>query len=392
MSLQENESLAELSAEAHTLLGQHYQQEPSLLASAPGRVNLIGEHIDYCDGFVLPLAIDRHIVIAAALNDSATVRVRTMEEAEVIISLNDPQKPEDPAWANYLRGVLEGFRLRGNWPLPGFNAVIVSNVPVGGGLSSSAALELSFATLLEGFSGTKLDAREKALLCQQAEHDFAGVPCGIMDQFASAFGKEGHLVLIDCQSREPALVPFHTDELSILVANTMVRHDLATGEYRKRREDTEQALALLGKSSWRDVSLADLRNHEGRLPEVLQRRARHVVTESSRTREAAEELRTGNPAALGPLMAASHQSLRDDFEVSCAELDLMVQLASDIGPAGGLLGSRMTGGGFGGCTVSLCRSEQLPEIAACLAMGYERETGLAPQIFSTRPAGGARLL
>ena len=392
MSLQENESLAELSAEAHTLLGQHYQQEPSLLASAPGRVNLIGEHIDYCDGFVLPLAIDRHIVIAAALNDSATVRVRTMEEAEVIISLNDPQKPEDPAWANYLRGVLDGFRLRGNWPLPGFNAVIVSNVPVGGGLSSSAALELSFATLLEGFSGTKLDAREKALLCQQAEHDFAGVPCGIMDQFASAFGKEGHLVLIDCQSREPALVPFHTDELSILVANTMVRHDLATGEYRKRREDTEQALALLGKSSWRDVSLADLRNHEGRLPEVLQRRARHVVTESSRTREAAEELRTGNPAALGPLMAASHQSLRDDFEVSYAELALMVQLASDIGPAGGLLGSRMTGGGFGGCTVSLCRSEQLPEIAACLAMGYERETGLAPQIFSTRPAGGARLL
>ena len=392
MPLQENESLAQLSAEARVLLGQYYQQEPSLLATAPGRVNLIGEHIDYCDGFVLPLAIDRHVVIAAAPSNSGRACIRALDGQEAILSLAGPQEAAAPRWANYLRGVLEGFRLRGNWPLPGFNAVIVSTVPVGGGLSSSAALELAFATILEGLLNTVLDKKEKALLCQQAEHDFAGVPCGIMDQFASAFGKEGHLVLIDCQSREPALVPFQTDDLSILVANTMVRHDLATGEYRKRREDTEQALALLGKSSWRDVSLADLRNHGERLPEVLQRRARHVVTEISRTREAAEELRTGHHAALGPLMVASHRSLRDDFEVSCAELDLLVQLAGDIGPAGGILGSRMTGGGFGGSTVTLCNSRQLPEIADRMSAGYERETGRVPQLFSTRPTDGARLL
>ncbi|MCP4732043.1 MAG: galactokinase, partial [Roseibacillus sp.] len=222
MPLQANESLAELSADARTHLRQYYQQEPSLLAAAPGRVNLIGEHIDYCDGFVLPLAINRHIVIAAALNNSGMARVRSMGEEEAVISLEDPQAPATPPWTNYLRGVLEGFRLRGSWPVPGFDAVIVSNLPIGGGLSSSAALELAFATIVEGLVDTVLDTREKALLCQKAEHDFAGVPCGIMDQFASAFGQQDNLVLIDCQSQDPELVPFPSSDLSVLVANTMI--------------------------------------------------------------------------------------------------------------------------------------------------------------------------
>ena len=392
MPLQANESLTDLAAEARTLLERHYQQEPSLLATAPGRVNLIGEHIDYCDGFVLPLAIDRHVVIAAASNHSDRARVRALDGQEAILSLADPQKAAPPHWANYLRGVFEGFRLRGSWPLPGFDAVIVSNVPVGGGLSSSAALELAFATIVEGLLDIVLDTREKALLCQKAEHDFAGVPCGIMDQFASAFGQKDNLILIDCQAKEPELVPLPSTDLSILVANTMVRHDLATSEYRKRREDTERALALLGKSSWREVNPAALETLRNEPDDLLFRRARHVVSEITRTVEAAEELRRDNYAALGPLMAASHQSLRDDFEVSCEELDLLVHIASGIGFEGGVLGSRMTGGGFGGSTVTLCRSEQLHEIADCLSGGYEEETGRTPQLFSTRPVQGARLL
>ena len=392
MPLQENESLAQLSAEARVLLGQYYQQEPSLLATAPGRVNLIGEHIDYCDGFVLPLAIDRHVVIAAAPSNSGRACIRALDGQEAILSLAGPQEAAAPRWANYLRGVLEGFRLRGNWPVPGFNAVIVGNLPIGGGLSSSAALELAFATILEGLLNTVLDKKEKALLCQKAEHDFAGVPCGIMDQFASGLAQRGHLLLIDCQSHETELVPFHSTDLSVLVANTMIRHDLASGEYRKRREETEQALTLLHKESWRAVNLSDLEALVTNPDGLLLRRARHVVSEIARTREAAEALHQGNYTALGPLMKASHQSLRDDFEVSCPELDLMVEIAEEIGPGGGVLGTRMTGGGFGGSTVTLCRSTEISEISDHLAAAYEKQSGKSPQIFASSPVQGAGLL
>ncbi|MED5418061.1 MAG: galactokinase, partial [Verrucomicrobiota bacterium] len=216
--------------------------------------------------------------------------------------------------------------------------------------------------------------------------------CGIMDQFASGLGQRDHLLLIDCQSQETELVPFHSPDLSVLVANTMVGHDLASGEYRKRREETEQALTRLSKESWREVNPADLETLGTAPDNLLFRRARHVVSEISRTRKAAEALRQGNYAALGPLMNASHRSLRDDFEVSCRDLDLMVEIAEEIGPPGGVLGTRMTGGGFGGSTVTLCRSAQLPEIAARLSMDYEEETDRTPQLFSTRPVQGARLL
>ena len=392
MPLQENESLAQLSAEARLLLGRYYQQEPSLLAAAPGRVNLIGEHIDYCDGFVLPLAIDRHVVIAAAPTTSGRACIRALDGQEAILSLAGPQETAAPRWTKYLRGVLEGFRLRGNWPVPGFNAVIVGNLPIGGGLSSSAALELAFATILEGLLNTVLDKKEKALLCQKAEHDFAGVPCGIMDQFASGLAQRDHLLLIDCQSRETELVPFHFPDLSVLVANTMIRHDLASGEYRKRRKETEQALTLLNKESWREVNLPDLETLVANPDDLLLRRARHVVSEIARTREAAEALHQGNYTALGPLMKASHQSLRDDFEVSCPELDLMVEIAEEIGPGGGVLGTRMTGGGFGGSTVTLCRSTEISEISDHLAAAYEKQSGKSPQIFATSPVQGAGLL
>ncbi|NIP95635.1 MAG: galactokinase, partial [Akkermansiaceae bacterium] len=237
-----------------------------------------------------------------------------------------------------------------------------------------------------------LDTKEKALLCQKAEHDFVGVPCGIMDQFASAFGQKDHLVLIDCQSQEPELVPFHASDLSILIANTGVSHDLATSEYAARRRQTEEGLATLGKTSWRDVTIDELEAKKDEMGDLLYRRSRHVVSEIARTAKAAEELRKDEYAALGPLMAASHQSLRDDFEVSCKELDLMVEIANQIGFEDGILGARMVGGGFGGSTVNLCRTDHIRQIAAELSDCYKEETGIDPQLFASRPVGGAGLL
>ncbi len=393
MPLQHNEPLADLAVDARAHLRHFYDQDADLVAAAPGRVNLIGEHVDYCDGFVLPLAIDRYVVIAAALNGSQEARLRTLHhDGEAIIPLEGELQLGDPNWSNYIRGVLEGFRARGNWPVPGFNAVIVSSVPSGGGLSSSAALELAAATLLEGFVDTVLDTKEKALLCQKAEHDFARVPCGIMDQFAAAFGKKDHLVLIDCQSQEPELVPFHAPDLSILIANTTVSHQLALSEYANRRQNTEDGLAAIGKASWRDVTMEDVEAQKEVVGDVVYRRSRHVVSEIARTTEAAEELRQDDYAALGPLMAGSHQSLRDDFEVSCRELDIMVEIANRIGFEGGVLGSRMVGAGLGGSTVSLCRTDNVRQIAAELADSYREETGLTAQLFATRPVDGARRL
>jgi galactokinase len=393
MSIQPNIPLSDLVADAKALLRHHYGKEASSIAAAPGRVNLIGEHIDYCDGFVLPLAIDRYILIAAAPNNTRKARIRTAsDEAEAIIPLDQEQQILDPKWSYYIRGVLEGFRSRKIWPLPGFDAVIVSSVPTGGGLSSSAALELATATLVEGLADNFLGTKEKALLAQQAEHDFANVPCGIMDQFASAFGQEDQLILIDCQCGEPELIPFHDRELTILIANTKVSHDLTDGGYAARRKDTETGLAHLGKKSWRDVSMEEVEAAKEQLGERVFRRSRHVVSEISRTVEAAEAFKNDNYAALGPLMAASHSSLRDDFEVSCPELDLLVEIANEIGFEGGVLGSRMTGGGFGGSTVTLCRTAQARDIAATMEERYRSQTHIVPEIFASRPAKGAHLL
>jgi galactokinase len=393
MSIQPNTPLSELSADAQAHLRHLYGKEASLIAAAPGRVNLIGEHIDYCDGFVLPFAIERYILIAAAPNGTNEARVRTLwDDEEAIIPLDQPQEILPPKWSNYLRGVCEGFRTRHIWPIPGFDAVIVSSVPTGGGLSSSAALELATATLLEGFADNFLGTKEKSLLAQKAEHDFAKVPCGIMDQFASAFGKKDHLVLIDCQSREPELVPFHDPDLTVLISNTMVSHDLTDGGYAARRKATEDGLALIGQNSWRDITADEVEAAREQMGERVHRRARHVVGEIARTVQAAEALKNDDYAALGPLMAASHVSLRDDFEVSCPELDLLVSIADEIGFEGGVLGARMTGGGFGGSTVTLCRTANARDIATTLEHRYRAETHKVPEIFASRPAEGAHLV
>jgi galactokinase len=385
-------SLADLASDAAAGLRGHFGIDATVTAAAPGRVNLIGEHIDYCDGFVMPFAIDRYIVIAAALNGTSEARVATALGGEpAILPLNIPQEISAPKWANYLRGVFQGFQQRGHH-LPGFDAYILSSVPGGAGLSSSAALECCVATLLEGLVDTVLDTKEKALLCQKAEHDFAGVPCGIMDQFASAFGKPNRLILIDCKTGEPELVPFENPDLTVLIANTMVHHELSDGGYAARRKNTEDGLAVIGKPSWRDATLADVEARWDALGDPVNRRSRHVVGEIARTIAAAEALAKNDFEALGPLMAASHDSLRDDFEVSCVELDLMVEIARAIGRSGGVIGARMTGGGFGGSTVTLCESSKAREIAATLSNKYHEATGITPQIFASRPSLGAHLI
>ena len=390
--LQINPNLSDLVADAAAGLLASLQSKATITAAAPGRVNLIGEHIDYCDGFVMPFAIDRYIVIAGCANGTSEARISTALGDEIaVFDLSKPLVEGDPKWSNYLRGVIRGFQDR-SYHVPGFDAYILSSVPGGAGLSSSAALECATATFLEGLLDTRLQTREKALLCQKAEHDFAHVPCGIMDQFASAFGKANRLVLIDCQSGDPELVPFENPDLTVLIANTMVHHELSDGGYASRRKHTEDGLAILGKASWRDVTAADVQDNWDQLGDPINRRSRHVVGEISRTIEAAAALAKNDFETLGPLMAASHDSLRDDFEVSCEELDIMVDIARKIGRQGGVIGARMTGGGFGGSTVTLCESRKASEIAETLASEYEKATGITPQIFASRPSQGSHLV
>ena len=267
-----------------------------------------------------------------------------------------------------------------------------SRVPLGGGLSSSAALEVATATLVEAVTGRPLDPVEKARLCQWAEHNFAGVPCGIMDQFSSALGAEGRLLLIDCRTETHELVPLDDPGVAVLVINSNVKHELTGGEYAERRGQCEAAARILGVKALRDVTLAQLEAARDKLEPIIYRRARHVVGEDERTTAAAAALRAGDWARVGELMYASHESLRDDFEVSCPELDVLVELASEIGADGGVIGSRMTGGGFGGCTVTLVRTGREREIAARIGREYERRTGAAATPFVTKPARGAHVV
>ncbi len=393
-------STTSLQQEASDQLKVKFGTEATVTAAAPGRVNLIGEHIDYCDGFVLPFALEQNFVIAAAPNGTTTARfadatVEGITEIDVAGEISEGE----PKWSNYPRGVMHYFREETGCTIPGFDAYIISNVPSGGGLSSSAAFELSVATMLEGLTGEKLDTKVKALLCQKAEHNYAHCPCGIMDQFASAFGEKDRLVMIDCQSGEPTLLPFENPDLTVIVANTCVEHELSDGGYASRRKATEDGLVMIGKAnlrpnitSWRDVSMDDVDAVKDTMGDVVYRRARHVVGEIQRTKDAAVALKANDFDTLGALMYASHASLRDDFEVSCEELDIMVEIAQSIGKAGGVIGARMTGGGFGGSTVTLCESAHAATIIATMNEQYLAKTGITPEIFTSRPSQGARLL
>jgi galactokinase len=369
----------------------HFGCRPQWVTAAPGRVNLIGEHVDYNDGFVLPMAIDRYCVVTGSADNSDIARVfSTAHNEEVRIPLGGPKRHvANGHWSNYVSGVIAGCVELPGVRLRGFSAVIESDVPIGSGLSSSASLEVATATLIEALSGAALDPVVKALLCQQAEHEFAGVPCGIMDQFASVMCREDHLMLLDCSSQRNEQIPFADPEVMVLIINSNVRHELSDGEYGQRRRQCESAARTLGVNSLRRATLAQLEEYRGRLSDVEFRRARHVITEIARTRDAAAAAKAGNWQAMGELMHASHVSLRDDYQVSCPELDLLVDLASELGADSGVYGSRMTGGGFGGCTVSLVDAARADWIGQSISDRYEQRTGITPKTLTSRPAGGA---
>ncbi len=385
-------TLTELASETSRRFQARYGHAPLWLVAAPGRVNLIGEHTDYNDGFVFPMGIERYTVIAASPSVLRRAQIFSADtNSEVTIDLESTVTRGQPSWSNYMRGVIAGFQ-KLKISIPGFDALVMSSVPMGGGLSSSAALEVSTATLLEAASNHRLDPVQKALLCQKAEQEFAGVPCGIMDQFTSVMAKEGHLLLLDCRSRTTELVPLTNPELSILIINSNVKHELTGGEYAERRAQCERAASILSVASLRDSSLPMLEANRSRMEPLIYQRAHHVIAEIARTTEAAREMRTGHWSTLGQLMYASHDSLRDDFAVSCAELDLLVELAKKQGERNGVFGSRMTGGGFGGCTVSLVETRAVDSICEQVGGAYRKQTGIEPTMFVSRPAGGARIL
>jgi len=365
---------------------------PKWMVAAPGRVNLIGEHTDYNEGFVLPMAIERYMVAAADRNANRHVTLHSITTGETARFHLRPQVERgEPTWSNYVRGVIAGFQQRGA-RIGGFDAVIHSTLPYGGGLASSAALEVAIATLLEAITGRTLDPVEKALLCQQAEHDFAGVPCGIMDQFTSTLAEENHALLLDCRARKATPVPMKDPAVTVLILNTHIRHKLADGEYAKRRSECESAARILQCPSLRDATPQDLNKARKQLDPIVFGRARHVVNENERTIQAAQAISAGRWEVMGRLMYASHESLRDDYQVSCRELDILVEIAKRIPAEEGMFGCRMTGAGFGGCAVCLVRTDAVRHIARKFEEAYEKETGSTVEIFGSRPAAGARVL
>jgi galactokinase len=372
----------------------HFGRPPRWLASAPGRVNLIGEFTDFNDGFVLPMAIERRTVIAAAPNgypDRIVLRSEATGET-VTVDLAEVLRPQSKGrWANYPKGVLAGFLESGLRPR-GFDAVIHSTVPIGAGLSSSAALETAMATLLETITGVTLDPIDKILLCQKAEHTFAGVPCGIMDQFISALGRSGQVMLLDCRSKQPTWLPWSDPAVAVLVINTNVKHELSTSGYADRRKSCENAARAMGVPSLREATLEKLREVSGSLDELSVRCARHVIGEIERTVQAAECIRRSDWVNFGRLMGESHVSLRDDYAVSCFELDTAVEIAKSIGREGGVFGCRMTGGGFGGCAVALIETASQEAIVREIAAAYLRRTGIEATLFVSRPAEGANVI
>lgn len=361
---------------------------PRWVSRAPGRVNIIGEHIDYNDGWVLPMAIEQAVSITASPTSGSELVFRSRQfEDDVRIDLRRSGPQQTPPWGNYIQGVVWEFLEHTDVEIPGFHAFIESTVPTGSGLSSSAALEVAVATLLERVTGHELDPMEKARLCQRAEHTYAGMPCGIMDQAASALCREGHLLLLDCVSHTVRHVPFPADSVSVLIANTGVTHRLADGAYARRRRECTEALAVLGKASYREVTDADL--DQSRLSELQRRRARHVVGEHTRTLAAVAALEGGDWSGLGTCLYGSHASLANDYEVSCPELDCLVTAARALGEEQGVIGARMTGGGFGGCTITLVHRPHLDKVRAHLAGAFQQHFDRTPDFYVSTPARGA---
>ena len=364
--------------------------EPIGVFRAPGRVNLIGEHTDYNDGFVMPAALEFYTYVAAGPRTDRELSVYSIDFNETKnFHLDDLEGGPTGHWSDYVRGVADVVNASGD-AIRGANLVIKGEVPIGAGLSSSAALEVATALALLANSGLTWSRVDVSKACQRAEHEYAGTKCGIMDQFISCCARANHALLLDCRSLEYELLKIE-DRIRIVICNTMVKHELAGGEYNRRRADCEAGVRFLQRylpdiRALRDVSPSQLAEYGVGLPPETYRRCHHVIDENARVLEAAEALKDGDLLRFGVLMYASHASLRDDYEVSCKELDLMVELARKCS---GVYGARMTGGGFGGCTVNLVDANAVEEFKATIAREYKIATGLHPEIYVCTAADGA---
>ena len=359
------------------------------LYRAPGRVNLIGEHTDYNNGFVLPAALDFSCWVAAAPRSDTVVAVYSENVGELAqFDLRKDALLASGTWSDYPAGVAWAL-LEAGYPLSGADLYIRGEVPLGAGLSSSASIEVATGYALLDIANQSVDLCKLARLCQHAENEFVGARVGIMDQFVACHGRAGNALLLDCRSLEFQLVPLPS-EISLVICNSMIKHDLASNEYNVRRAQCEEGVRLLssvkpGLASLRDITLEELESRKDLLPEVIYRRCRHVISENRRTLQAVAALREGDLIGMGELMFASHRSLRDDYEVSSAELDLLVGLARK---QRGVVGARMTGGGFGGCTVNLVKSEATAAFKERVASDYRAETGRRPEIYLSHTAAG----
>jgi galactokinase len=376
-----------------------FGEAPAHVVRAPGRVNLLGEHVDYNDGFVLPIAIDREVWLAFSPSDTDQTTLRAVDMSEnasfmlqTLPAKTDTSGRDLPVWALYPAGVMWALKEAG-LATPAIKGAYTSNVPQGSGLSSSAAVEMAFVLAWQTLGGWKRPPMERALLGQKAENQYVGVNCGIMDQFASACGEKDRLLHLDCRSLEWHTLPLPND-IAIVIADTKMRRTLTSGEYNKRRADCEEAVRILsetlpGIKSLRDVSVDAFNQHASRLPARVEKRARHVVEEIERSARAIPLLKEGNMEEFGKLINQCHASLRDLYEVSIPELDTMARVAQSLP---GCYGARLTGAGFGGCTVNLVARESVDVFSKALAAGYEEETGFPPEIYICSASNGAELV
>ncbi len=365
-----------------------FGRKPQYVVRAPGRVNIIGEHTDYNDGFVLPMAIDRAVFIALTPRDDGRMMLWSLDKAEVgELDVDEPVERGEMPWFEYIRGVVWALQEQGH-KLKGFDGVMSGDVPIGSGLSSSAALQVSTAKALSVVSDIDWNSAEMALLVQRVENVYMGVNTGIMDQMISAAGTAGNATLIDCRSLDLQPIPL-PQGYKVVVLDTATRRGLVDSKYNERREQCEAAAAHFGVPALRDISAVEFATRAGELDELTRRRAQHVVSEDVRTLSAVEAMRAGDAAQLGTLMNASHASLRDDFEVSSAELDAMVEIAQ---AQPGCVGARMTGAGFGGCAVALVEDSVVDAFTTTVAEAYEARTGFKPAVYVTVPSNGAELL
>lgn len=361
---------------------------PSHSIQAPGRVNLIGEHTDYNDGFVLPCAIDYQTVIACARRDDRQVRVVAVDydNQQDSFSLDAPIEPlSEPMWANYVRGVVKHLQQR-DASFGGVDMVISGNVPQGAGLSSSASLEVAVGTVFQQLYQLKLDGAAIAVNGQEAENQFVGCNCGIMDQLISALGQQEHAMLLDCRTLGTRAVSMPED-VAVVIINSNFRRNLVGSEYNTRREQCETGARFFNKKALRDVTLEEFAAAEQQLDPLVAKRVRHVITENARTLEAADALSSGDLQRMGELMAASHASMRDDFEITVPPIDQLVEIVkAEIGPRGGV---RMTGGGFGGCIVALMPTDLVDQVKAAVAQQYEAQTGIKETFYVCKASAGA---